>query len=107
MNSPEEIKLRKYKNTLSITGMGVIIFGMWNFIKLLLYCFFKFDYIEEILEMKLEGGAKVVFIVFLTIFFILDIIFRTYIGKNAIKESRGIKKGYLYIVFTILIIAVS
>lgn len=102
MNSENEVKLRKNAKILIITGTGVIIFGAWNFLKILYYCFFDTSYIESIFD-DIEGGNYTnLVIVILILIMTIDTLIRLYAGKRAVYEAKGEKQGYIYIVMVLL-----
>lgn len=100
MNSETEIKIRKYENHLRTAGTGVIVFGVWIFLKLLIYILLLPERLLGLEYIQSDSIVKIVVIIFLTIIMSADILFRVYIGKRAIAEAKGIKKGYAYIILS-------
>jgi len=107
MNSIDEIKLRKYESILRISGTGVVVFGLWSFVKTIIYVLFQFSYFETVLGIDFNDVDKTAFVVMLVIIMIMDILFRLYIRKQAKKEAEGYNKGYLYIVFAVIMVFLS
>ena len=114
-NKHEEIELRRNQNTLIITGYGIIAFGVWTLVKTLGMLVFQRD---EILSDLIDGLKKVEvditdipdsvlfggFLVVISLIFMVDILFRVFVGRSAIKESRDKKRGVLYILVLIIMI---
>lgn len=89
-NPDQLVKLRKYENTLIISGQAFIAFGMWSVVKIFLQTLLP-NAQRTILLDGHEGNPLYLFMV-LTIEVILcgfDIVFRIYIGKTAIAIGRG------------------
>ena len=76
----EESELRRGQNTLFILGGGVITFGVWSVVKMIMY--FALDPVVG-----------------------LDVGLRFYVGLSARAEARGKKKSRAYIVVAALMAA--
>lgn len=89
---------RRYRNSMGISGIGVILFGVWNIVKSILY--FMFDNpVKDMLMGYFEGGEIGTIVFIFTISIILfDMILRLIVGLSAYAEARGKKKGKGYIV---------
>lgn len=104
-NSPEAIRYRRNLNTLSILGVGVIIFGFWGIIKIAAELFLGIDlYRPEDIEGFDEMGMTIVNTL-LFIILTLDIIFRLIVGLKATREEHGKKtgRGYLFIILMLVV----
>jgi len=107
MNSTNEVKIRKCESTLRISGIGIVILGLWSLARAILYFAFSFSYYETILGSTIEGMDRIGLEVFLIIILILDILFRLYIGRSAMLEAKGKKSGIVYVIFAFIIVAFS
>lgn len=87
---------RKYQSNLIFGGVAFILFGMWTFIKMVVYVC-----VDDPFGFKQELETEVGVIFFLVIFG-ADAIIRLFIGLSAIKEGRGQTKSIAYIVWIIL-----
>lgn len=119
-----DAKIRKQESMLSCSGMGVIIFGIWNIIRALLMEYLDpsgflniSSIVEEVNENianeALASGEIVdiseaipmvtegLLFSFVMLFLLLDLIIRLYIGMSARMEGRGrLKKRPTYIVIS-------
>ncbi len=94
----KEVKLRKYENKLIISGLGVILFGIWSVVKSLL---------SFILNMNTDESYNVSMLVNVLIFLAIELALRLYIGMSARSEGFGRKKRYAYIVLSVIISILS
>ena len=96
----EESELRRGQNTLFILGGGVITFGVWSVVKMIMYFaldpakYFHFDDIPQ--EYRLLAMAFAYGIIALIVG--LDVGLRFYVGLSARAEARGKKKSRAYII---------
>ena len=103
----EESELRRGQNTLFILGGGVITFGVWSVVKMIMYFaldpakYFHFDDIPQ--EYRLLAMAFAYGIIALIVG--LDVGLRFYVGLSARAEARGKKKSRAYIVVAALMAA--
>lgn len=112
-----ETKIRKYQSILICSGIGVILFGVWSIVRLVLMV-----YMDEAHLLNLIGASdmmtirndidvetiKKVAISFSFAFLTFDLIARIYIGMSAIKEGRGqYKKRITYIVIAVICALIS
>lgn len=126
-NDLTAIKLRRYENILTMSGMAVIAFSIWSIIKAAAYFLtqsydtYKLlgkDFEHEMndlsntinQQMGHDVSSTVHFTVsgvilgFVFLVLVLDLLFRYYIGKSAITESKGRhKKGILYILMAFVV----
>lgn len=106
-NSPEAIRYRRNLNTLSILGIGVIIFGFWGIIKLASELFLGIAiYRPEDVEGFSDFEIKIVNI---TIFVVMtvDIILRIIVGLKAKREEHGKKTGRGYLMIILMLVVSS
>lgn len=116
-----ERKLRRNQNTLTIIGFGVILFGIWSMIKILLqYTLDQSQFQEMVHSLKTsingESGMMVtekfiVFFILITtaIMMFTTVCFRLYIGISAIREGLGRKrgKGYFYLILAAILVIIN
>lgn len=103
-------RIRLYQNNLYSSGRAVIFFGLWSCVRLLLTFYTSR---EELLEMFESASAVnditlnkgMLFWMTVTIIILLslaDLLLRFYLGRCAMQEARGHKKGRLWLGVTAL-----
>ena len=110
-----ERNLRKCQNTLYISGIGVIILGIWSVLKTVLNFTLNAQATRKMV-MELGTGRLdepeyaltndqyyIAFIVITCIILVIDLLIRLYIGLKAMREGKGRQTGYKYIVFASLL----
>ena len=100
----KERKMRRYQNLLTVSGLGVIIFGLWSVLKTILLLFMKEGILSEIPD---DTFVRVMFFVILGGILLIDVLIRLYVGLSARAEGFGKKKGYGYVVIAILMALAS
>lgn len=106
----KEVKLRRYQNLLTISGLGVIAFSLWSIMKSFLFIFLRNEVFTEALKMKNVPDDFRVRAILYSIFgsiILFDFLLRLYVGLSARAEGFGKKKGYAYIVVAFLIAIAS
>lgn len=118
-NDPNRIRLRKYENTLTVSGVAVIAFGLWSIIKSGLYfitgnvdvlsAFETESDVQGLEEIIGTGGAHVVadtiFLGVLFAFLSVDVLIRVYVGRSAVLDGRRVKRGnVLYVILACILI---
>ena len=103
-NSMKEIKMRRYQNLLTVSGLGVIICGLWSVLKTILALFMKEGLLGELPD---ETVIRVVLFAIIGGIFLIVVLLRLYVGLSARAEGFGKKKGYGYIVLAILMALAS
>ena len=108
-NDALQVQLRKNQDTLKIVGLGVIAFGAWSVVKTVLYSMLQWNTISGNWNGYEENKtlAVTVYVILLIFFLGIDITVRLLIGRAAIAEGRGKKKGFGYIVAAFLIAVLS
>lgn len=91
-NSPEQIRIRKYRSILRSIGAGIIVFSVWSVAKSAGLTLFNPD----------ES-----FQVSLVIFLAVELLIRVYVGRSAIAVGNGHKRSRLYIGLAVLMLAGS
>lgn len=105
-NDTLSIDERRYSNYVTLTAKGILLMGLWSFIKG--FVIFMSDLREGIVN-EFGGGAAAIIasailgIIFFIIFLVADISFRYIIWKNAAAEvKKGVKKKSV-VVFTVIL----
>ena len=100
----KEVKMRRYQNLLTISGLGVIAFGAWSVLKTILYFFLRKDDINEAFD-KLTDDTfiRIMSIVIIALILLIDFGLRLYVGLSARAEGFGKKKGVFYLIVAIFI----
>ena len=100
----KERKMRRYQNLLTVSGLGVIIFGLWSVLKTILLLFMKEGILSEIPD---DTFVRVMFFLILGGILLVDVLIRLYVGLSARAEGFGKKKGYAYVIIAILMALAS
>lgn len=100
----KEIKMRRYQNLLTVSGLGVIIFGLWSVLKTILLLFLKEGILKELPD---DTIVRVIVFAFLGGVLLVEFLIRLFVGLSARAEGFGKKKGYAYIVVAILMALAS
>lgn len=111
-NSSEQIKIRKARDTLRIVGMGTIGFSLWTVLKCAGVIFFRKEEIMEKLRstdavVKGEYTAEYFFTIMLlavAVYLLVEISFRLFVGISAIREGKGKRSFFIYIIVALLLI---
>ena len=108
MNDELHIKLRKTENGLITGGLVVILFGVWNVIRIFLFCFMDNVQKRTIIESTelLTEFPWLMYIV-LGILALFDLLLRWYVGRRAILEGRYGKEKKFYLVWLIFMIVIG
>lgn len=104
-NDALQIQLRKNQDTLKIVGLGVMAFGAWSIIRTILYITSQWSSIvEEITVPEVsETIMKTMYFIMTAVVLAVEIAIRLYIGRSAVAEGKGERKGPGYIVVAFLI----
>lgn len=117
----ETRELRRNRDMLKITGLGVIAFGLWNMIKIFMYVMIEKAAIYEMIRDSIDSDvvytdkemnmlyliSYIIFVVIMMLVMVFDALIRLYVGRCAILEAKGIKKGNAYLVIAAIMIMVS
>ncbi len=97
----DKAKLRRYEDDLNVGGLGIIILGAWDVLKVVMQAIMTTKdniELEEFAENERAIAVAVIIAVIAVLLLIVLLIFRIhiYIGLNASKAARGepYKKGY-------------
>ncbi len=102
-----ETEIRRRCQILFYSGRAFILFGLWSTIKMFLWMYLKPFNWEEMFEtagveqVDMDLMMKLMFYV-LIIAFILGTCLRLYIGLSAIRESKGKKKKFTYVIMAMI-----
>ena len=100
----KEVKMRRYQNLLTVSGLGVIVFGLWSVLKTILLLFFKKELLANVPDDTL---FRVILFIIIGLILLIDFLIRLYVGLSARTEGFGKKKGYAYIVFAVILALLS
>ena len=125
---PDEIKLRKFRDTLVTGGFAIIAFGIWTVIKIIMEAFtilqpmigsLSFEGLSQLeteqLQAMIEDGSLFHLLLFTILgFLIVDLIVRIYVGYSARaiglqKKTRSGKKrsGIVWLIFGIILVSIG
>ncbi len=103
-NGENEIRIRRLKNNIDISGQAIMLFGAWGVIKALLMLYFDptmNDMIRSGTEDYNEFERRIFFVLFtsvIVVILVLIFLFYYMIGKGAVRYARGEKKSARFIV---------
>jgi len=118
----EKMRLRRDENTLTVVGSGVILFGVWTVVKMVLQEINRFpEFMAELgadelgfeetglADMGLDPKllATVVAFTVVIIVFLMDLALRVFVGLSARAEGRGRPQGRLYLILAGLLLVLS
>lgn len=85
-----EEELRKVRSDLTLSGIGLMLFGAWDFLKIILYCLFARDYVDRLMEVEeLEPQWRIfVEAVWLSASFVSMLLY-LYVGFCAFREGKS------------------
>lgn len=114
-NDPVNIEIRRYQNRLSVTGAGVMVFGVWSIIKTGIVAAFTSNsaFRQAFADIRMQDfthaetvATYILSSVFILLFIGAALLFRFKIYSSARKESRGVllKRKNLYLVLSALMV---
>lgn len=118
----EKMRLRRDENTLTVVGSGVILFGVWTVVKMVLHELNRLpEFMAELgadelgfeetglADMGLDPKllATVVAFMVVIIVFLMDLALRVFVGLSAKAEGRGRPQGRLYLILAGLLLVLS
>ncbi|MCR4655466.1 MAG: hypothetical protein K5770_04455 [Lachnospiraceae bacterium] len=108
-----KVKLRRYEDDLNVGGLGIIILGAWDVLKVIMHAIMtaKNDIdLKEFADDERAMAIVVIIVIIAVILLMALLIFRIhiYIGMNASKAARGepYKKGYYKGAVILLVLSV-
>ena len=108
-NDKLDIRYRRISNSLVVSGLGVIFFGLWSVIKVFaemalgeldLFGFLMSD-LEDTWQMRLMMYAVFVAVIAFVV------LLHYYIGLCAIRVGTGKKNRYLYLILAVFLLALD
>ena len=117
-----KMRLRRDENTLTVVGSGVILFGVWTVVKMVLQEINRFpEFMAELGVDELgfeETGlahlgldpnllAMAVAFTVVIIVYLMDLGLRVFVGLSARAEGRGRPQGRLYLILAGLLLVLS
>lgn len=85
-----EKALRKAKSDLTLSGVGSVVFGIWYFVKTILYNLFARNYLNDILGLGETDRAVRLVLAFLWLMVsALMMVLYLYVGLCAVSEGTG------------------
>lgn len=116
-NTEDQINIRRAQDTLVNVGTGVILFGSWEVIKVMLTMIANraklLDYMKSNIETVTDGPVfsdTALFLIFFSmamVFYGFGLVSRIIIGRSAIAEGKGKKTGSVYLVLTAVMILIG
>lgn len=96
-----DAKLRKHRYKLMYSGYAVIAFGVWSIIRMFLMKYLDPLGLTDMIGGPDDGYEELAFILMI-VGLLIDLLFRLYVGRSAIREGRGRCRRITYVVFAIL-----
>lgn len=95
-----ETKIRREEDTLFLSGLAVIIFGIWGSLKICITFFLESEAVLKTVDV--DGLdlllVKIITFAFVLILCLIDLFFRLRIGIPAMKESREKGQSHYYLI---------
>jgi len=110
MEEQLKTELRRREHTLSIIGLGVILFGLWSIIRVSMEFMLNPALMQGMVRDFMEGldpsvrkevtvhTAKILMYTMVLVFLLIEMGFRLYIGRSAMVVGRGKNKRGFYLV---------
>lgn len=121
-NQIEYVKLRRYSNRLVMSGIGIMILGIWESIRMVMNIYLQrysiWQFLKEQLPEISDGlppeiahkTLLIIFCAFVIIIFLaylFSLILHLYMGMSAIADGRQRKKKFFYLLLAVMIICLS
>lgn len=104
----KEVKMRRYQNLLTVSGLGVIVLALWSVLKTILYFVLNRDIFNQAFAGVSDNAlVKAVAIGMIAAILLIDLTIRLFVGMSARAEGFGKKKGYAYIILAVLLALLS
>ena len=110
MNGPKPTKqatIRRLQDNLVVLGTGVIVFGVWTIIKMVLLCTLGSTSLQNLIGPANSDVPMVAFYVALVLAGLFELGMRLFVGLSARSEGFGKRKGYGYLIVVALMILAS
>ncbi len=117
-----KMRLRRDENTLTVVGSGVILFGVWTVVKMVLQEINRFpEFMAELgvdelgfeetglADLGLDPNLLAMAVAFtvVIIVYLMDLGLRVFVGLSARAEGRGRPQGRLYLILAGLLLVLS
>ncbi len=104
-----ETKLRRYRSSLVTNGIGIINFGLWSLIKVIIAAVVNPSNYTESIDDEIVNTPAFIFGTIIILIIILAILIfpYLYIGLSAYREGVRGKKGSGYLIFAGIILLVT
>ena len=127
-NEPNEIRIRKYRDTLVTGGFALIAFGVWTLLKSIVEASamvraelgnISYDELTRVdaQELRAAVSSNILFIVVMSIIIVIlavDLALRAYVGLSARavglqkkKKNGKARNGIVWLIFGVLLVAVN
>ncbi len=98
-----ERELRRFRDHLRISGMGIIVFGFWSVIRTTIYAITnRKELMSDVTESVDPELAATIYAITFAVILIFILIMRWFMGIRAIREAKGQKAGSMYILLAFL-----
>lgn len=103
-------QIRKHQTILICSGLAVIGFGLWSIVRTIMFVYldplqFSEMFIEQ--DQVSEELYRAIVIAVLAVLLALDLLFRLYVGLNAIRLGQGQKRKKRFIFFSAAFLIIS
>ena len=99
-----QAKLRRYEYALVVLGTGILVFGAWTILKIILAIVLQDEAAQRAFLRIDDSEPMIIYYVGLAIAFCFDLLLRFYVFRSARKESFGGKPRYGYLVWAGLLL---
>ena len=107
ISDSDRIKLRKSSKNVVINGLGVLMFGAWSFIKIVLMYLYKPEYSSLLFRNIYSemGSLKIIYLILAALLAAFGSWFHFFIGIQAMKygKDKSDKKGFLVLAAILLL----
>ena len=101
----EDRTLIKFKDSLIVSGTGVMVFGFWVVFKAVLMLIFRRSEVNELVDHALDDPEEQKYIyLIMFILFVIIIGIRSYIGLSARADGFGRKKSMVYVIVAVAVL---
>ena len=102
-------KRRAYGNHLTVSGLGIIFFGLWSVLKVFAEMAFGSLNLRSFLMEGIEDTTQmraIMYGIFIALIVVI-LLLHYYIGKCAIQVGTGKRRRYLYLLLAVLLFVVN
>lgn len=98
-------ELRRNLSILKWSGVATIVFEIWSIVKFALFSIYNPDEINKLFDIAGDNDLAIFIVwVFVIMFMLIDAFFRIYVGRTAIKASKGKPITNFYLTIAIIIL---